>query len=276
MGYAQAFQIFEVDLTRARNMEPLVISGEYNTLTIRQIPSDADLRIRFNEQHYPEIRVVRPDMPRFETLDIPFNSCWISNDAYVGTGNPIVEIVASYSMDTVLGRPQTTPGTLPPGLRARLSSEGEAIRVTETVGLRLGELDNTGGRLNVDIVDRVGRVIGEADISDDMTRELGIVAKADSYQYVGDIDGAVGDDDVSDDIEIPGNASVITLSGSVDAATTLTLEVSRDGTNWYRSHVDELVLSGAGGYVHTLTTAARYIRLHSTDAVSLIGHLEVK
>lgn len=60
----------------------------------------------------------------------------------------------------------------------------------------------------------------------------------------------------------------ISAFGTVDAATTIKVQVSQDGTNFYDSG-SEAVLAGAGDFHITLDTGARYVRLHSSAAATI-------
>lgn len=60
----------------------------------------------------------------------------------------------------------------------------------------------------------------------------------------------------------------ISAFGDVSAAATITVEVSGDNTTWYDTGATQ-VLAGAGEFHISLTTAAPYMRLKSSAAVTL-------
>jgi len=60
----------------------------------------------------------------------------------------------------------------------------------------------------------------------------------------------------------------ISAFGNVSAATTIKVQVSQDGTNFYDSG-SEQVLAGAADFHITLDTGARYIQLHSSAAATI-------
>lgn len=67
----------------------------------------------------------------------------------------------------------------------------------------------------------------------------------------------------------------ISAFGNVSAATTVKVQVSQDGINFYDSG-SEQVLAGAGNFHITLDTGARYIRLHSSAAATITATIAGK
>ena len=66
----------------------------------------------------------------------------------------------------------------------------------------------------------------------------------------------------------------VSAFGNASAATTLTLQFSMDGTNFYAG--PSVTLSGAGDFHLDATAAARYLRLQSSSAATLTATLAAK
>lgn len=59
----------------------------------------------------------------------------------------------------------------------------------------------------------------------------------------------------------------VTAFGSADGATTITLEISQNGTDFYDG--PNQVLAGAGEFHISVTSAARFFRLKSSGAATI-------
>jgi hypothetical protein len=66
----------------------------------------------------------------------------------------------------------------------------------------------------------------------------------------------------------------VSAFGNASAATTLTLQYSMDGTDFYAG--PSVTLSGAGNFYINSTTAARYLRLLSSAAATITATLAAK
>lgn len=67
----------------------------------------------------------------------------------------------------------------------------------------------------------------------------------------------------------------ISAFGSVDAATTVSVYVSQDNTNFYDSG-SSVALGGSGNFHVSLTTAARYVRLQSSGTATITATIAGK
>ena len=79
---------------------------------------------------------------------------------------------------------------------------------------------------------------------------------------------------VSATIDTAGLANVAVF-GSASAATTIGVNVSADGTNWYPSSNSE-ALSDAGAFYLQFACGARYIQLSSLDAATITATVAPK
>lgn len=70
-------------------------------------------------------------------------------------------------------------------------------------------------------------------------------------------------------------AQAVTAFGNASGATTITLQVSQDGTNWYDSQINQ-VLSGAGNFCLNATVGARFVRLKSSADVTATATISAK
>lgn len=70
-------------------------------------------------------------------------------------------------------------------------------------------------------------------------------------------------------------APFVTAFGAVSGATTITLQASQDGTNYYDTQVTQ-VLAGAADFAVSATVAARYVRLKSSASVTATATLSAK
>jgi hypothetical protein len=61
------------------------------------------------------------------------------------------------------------------------------------------------------------------------------------------------------------NATNISVFGNVDGAATISVQFSRDNTNYYTTQYS-VVLTGAGDFGFTIPCACSYVRLKRTDA----------
>lgn len=68
------------------------------------------------------------------------------------------------------------------------------------------------------------------------------------------------------------STSTVSAFGNVNAATTITLQVSQNNTNWYDTGHSQ-VLAGSGDFALTVTIGARYVRLKSSAAVTITATL---
>jgi hypothetical protein len=66
----------------------------------------------------------------------------------------------------------------------------------------------------------------------------------------------------------------VSAFGNAGAATTLTLQYSMDGTNFYAGPA--VTLTGAGDFHIDATTAARYLRILSSSAATITATLAAK
>ncbi len=66
----------------------------------------------------------------------------------------------------------------------------------------------------------------------------------------------------------------VSAFGNAGAATTLTLQYSLDGTNFYAG--PSVTLAGAGDFHIDATTAARYLRLLSSAAATITATIAAK
>lgn len=79
--------------------------------------------------------------------------------------------------------------------------------------------------------------------------------------------GSTSAQDVSD-----GTQGIVTISGSVDGATTLTVEVSHDGgTTWFDA--DAIALGGAAEFTFDLITAAPRVRIKTSAAITISAQI---
>lgn len=67
----------------------------------------------------------------------------------------------------------------------------------------------------------------------------------------------------------------VTFYGTVSAATTLSVFVSPDDSNWYDSGVD-YVAAGSGNFYINMTTGAKYVRLQSSADVTATAYADCK
>jgi hypothetical protein len=67
----------------------------------------------------------------------------------------------------------------------------------------------------------------------------------------------------------------VSAFGSASAATTITIQISQDGTNFYDTSTN-VVLAGAGDFHMFITIAARYARLKSSAAATITATLAGK
>jgi len=67
----------------------------------------------------------------------------------------------------------------------------------------------------------------------------------------------------------------VTAFGNASGATTLTLQVSQDGTNWYDSQVTQ-ALAGAGDFCLNASVGARFVRLKSSNDVNVTATISAK
>jgi len=65
---------------------------------------------------------------------------------------------------------------------------------------------------------------------------------------------------------------VVSAFGNASAATTIMLQYSADGINWYDSGVSKL-LAGAGDFAIDVTTAATRLRLRSSAAATITASI---
>lgn len=66
----------------------------------------------------------------------------------------------------------------------------------------------------------------------------------------------------------------VTAFGNVSAATTITLMLSADGTNWYAGPT--VVLTGAGNFYLNATVGAQYVALQSSNSVTATAVISAK
>ncbi len=71
------------------------------------------------------------------------------------------------------------------------------------------------------------------------------------------------------------NRSILSAFGNVDAATTITAQVSEDNVTYYDTPTN-VVLGGASDFHITFTTAAKYVRLKSTLAATISATIVAK
>ena len=68
------------------------------------------------------------------------------------------------------------------------------------------------------------------------------------------------------------STGTVSAFGNANAATTITLQVSQNNTNWYdTSHTQ--ALAGSGDFALTATIGARYVRLKSSAAATITATL---
>lgn len=63
------------------------------------------------------------------------------------------------------------------------------------------------------------------------------------------------------------NGPTLSIFGDVDGATTISVWFSNDGSNFYQD-VNSFITSGAGDVSLTITTAAQYVRLRSSNDIT--------
>lgn len=68
-------------------------------------------------------------------------------------------------------------------------------------------------------------------------------------------------------------AAFVTAFGNTSGSSTLTLQLSQDGTNWYDS---SYTISANGNFGATFTIAARHVRLKSGSDVTATATLSAK
>ncbi len=71
------------------------------------------------------------------------------------------------------------------------------------------------------------------------------------------------------------DASIVSAFGNVNGATTLTVQVSEDNATYYDT-ATTVVLGGAGDFHTSFTTAAKYVRLKSSNNVNATATLAAK
>lgn len=67
----------------------------------------------------------------------------------------------------------------------------------------------------------------------------------------------------------------VTAMGNADAATTITLQVSPDGTTFYDTTITQ-VLAAAGNFAIQATVGARFVRLKSSAGVNATASIQAK
>lgn len=70
-------------------------------------------------------------------------------------------------------------------------------------------------------------------------------------------------------------APFVTAFGNSSGATTITIQVSQDNSNWYDSQSTQ-VLSGSGNFCIHATVAARFVRLKSSASVTATATISAK
>lgn len=68
-------------------------------------------------------------------------------------------------------------------------------------------------------------------------------------------------------------AAFVTAFGNTSGSSTLTLQFSQDGTNWYDS---SYTIAANGNFGTTFTVGARHVRLKSGSAVTITATLSAK
>lgn len=71
------------------------------------------------------------------------------------------------------------------------------------------------------------------------------------------------------------NGGVVSIMGHVSGATTLTVQVSPDGTTFYDT-ATTAVLGGASDFHITLTTAAKYVRLKTSATITISATVQTR
>lgn len=66
----------------------------------------------------------------------------------------------------------------------------------------------------------------------------------------------------------------VTACGNVSGATTITLMLSVDGSNWYAGPT--VVLSGAGNFYLNATVGVQYVALQSSNSVTATAFISAK
>lgn len=67
----------------------------------------------------------------------------------------------------------------------------------------------------------------------------------------------------------------ISIFGNTDTATTLTIQVSQNGDDWYSTN-NTIVMVGSGNFYQSLQSGARYLRLSSSAGAIITATISAK
>ncbi len=114
---------------------------------------------------------------------------------------------------------------------------------------------------------------------DSMTFSSGLVVNVGVLPFYGTEGNAwnnatVSPSDVSTTIECL-HCHNISVFGTTNSATTLTVQVSQDSNNWYDTS-NTIVMVGSGNFHLFFNTGARYIRLRSSSGCTLTASIVAK